>query len=82
MASGVVVTGLGEGAYFVAKYAKLFKEKLGFAPFHGTLNITVKKAPDFDKGIAVEPGSRFAPVHCYKARIKFRNKSINALISV
>jgi len=36
---GSIVTGMGEGAYYVGKYENRFMEKLGFKPFHGTLNV-------------------------------------------
>ena len=38
---GNVVSGMGEGAYYVALdgYRRQFKEKLGFEPYPGTLNI-------------------------------------------
>lgn len=39
--TGTVFKGLGEGAYYVSLegYRKQFKEKLGFDPFPGTLNL-------------------------------------------
>jgi riboflavin kinase len=45
---GAVFTGLGEGAYYIAKehYRKQIIEKLGFEPFPGTLN--VKLSSDYD----------------------------------
>ncbi|MBV9176405.1 MAG: CTP-dependent riboflavin kinase [Nitrososphaeraceae archaeon] len=38
---GTVVSGMGEGAYYMALegYRKQFKEKLGFEPYPGTLNV-------------------------------------------
>jgi riboflavin kinase len=45
---GIVFTGLGEGAYYVSKpdYKKQIREKLGFEPYPGTLNI--KLSSDYD----------------------------------
>jgi riboflavin kinase len=45
---GTVFTGLGEGAYYVAKpdYKKQIVKKLGFEPYCGTLN--VKLTSDYD----------------------------------
>lgn len=42
---GMVTTGFGEGAFFVKKqgYFKQFEEKLGFAPFPGTLNLKLNE---------------------------------------
>ncbi|MFX1277161.1 MAG: DUF120 domain-containing protein [Promethearchaeota archaeon] len=39
--AGVVTEGMGEGAYYVAikGYYEQFKEKLGFLPYKGTLNL-------------------------------------------
>lgn len=41
---GAVVTGLGEGRYYTEQngYACQFKEKLGFAPYPGTLNVEIE----------------------------------------
>ena len=38
---GTIITGLGEGKYYIAKdgYVSQFQDKLGFTPFPGTLNI-------------------------------------------
>lgn len=43
--SGSVKTGLGEGAYYMKLdgYRKQFERRLGYAPFPGTLNLTVPK---------------------------------------
>ncbi|MDI3475043.1 MAG: riboflavin kinase, archaea type [Thermococcaceae archaeon] len=38
---GEVVSGLGEGAYYVKQYAPLIREYLGFEPYPGTLNVRV-----------------------------------------
>ncbi len=90
---GTVFTGLGEGAYYIAKdpYRKQFIEKLGFDPYPGTLNI--KLTTDYDiqarteleayPAIHVE-GFRsedrtFGVVKCYPILIE--NKVKGALIS-
>jgi riboflavin kinase len=41
---GKVVSGLGEGRYYTEqdKYIEQFKEKLGFIPFPGTLNVEIE----------------------------------------
>lgn len=45
---GTVFTGLGEGAYYIAKeqYRKEIVEKLGFEPYPGTLNLKLNS--DYD----------------------------------
>jgi riboflavin kinase len=46
--NGELFTGLGEGAYYVgmAGYRRQFKEKLGFEPFPGTLNLRLDTRMD------------------------------------
>lgn len=43
---GKVKTGLGEGKYYISRqpYMQQFREKLGFRPFLGTLNLIVDEA--------------------------------------
>ena len=38
---GEVISGIGEGAYYVKHYAPLIEEYLGFTPYPGTLNVSV-----------------------------------------
>ncbi len=38
--AGTVAKGLGEGAYYVKEYSEEIDKKLGFKPFHGTLNVS------------------------------------------
>ena len=40
---GTVTTGMGEGQYYVNQpgYQEQFREKLGFVPFEGTLNVKI-----------------------------------------
>mgnify|MGYP001036732170 CR=1 FL=1 len=42
---GEVFSGLGEGAYYVSRpvYMRQFREKLGFTPYPGTLNVRLRK---------------------------------------
>lgn len=42
---GVVVSGMGEGAYYMSLkgYTKQFKSKIGYVPFPGTLNVKLDK---------------------------------------
>ena len=46
---GTVVTGLGEGAFFMSMdhYKKEIKNKLGFDAYPGTLNIKISKNRSF-----------------------------------
>ncbi len=82
---GTVFTGLGEGAYYVGLdgYMKQFKEKLGFKPYLGTLNLRVRGedlnklkrlsiAPYIEvKGFKNERRT-YGSVKCYRALINDR----------
>lgn len=47
---GKVISGLGEGAYYVREYADKLQRSIGFLPFFGTLNIRPLKAyPNIDR---------------------------------
>jgi riboflavin kinase len=90
---GTVFTGLGEGAYYIAKeyYRKQFIEKLGFDPYPGTLNLKLtsdydlKTRTELEAYPAVEiqgfknTDRTFGLVKCYPATIG--NKVRGALIS-
>ena len=43
--TGIVTTGLGKAAYFLGQdfYKDQFREKCGFTPFPGTLNLIVEE---------------------------------------
>nr|WP_083805463.1 DUF120 domain-containing protein [Vulcanisaeta moutnovskia] len=79
---GNVVSGLGEGSFYMSLdgYVKQFIEKLGFKPYPGTLNIRLK--PEYIKyrlyldalpGIYIEGFSNgvrtYGSVKCFKASI-------------
>ena len=90
---GAVFTGLGEGAYYIAKeyYRKQFIEKLGFDPYPGTLNLKLtseydlKTRTELEAYTAIEiqgfknEDRTFGLVKCYPATIG--NKVKGALIS-
>ena len=86
--SGSVITGLGEGAYYMSLkgYTKQFKTKIGYIPFPGTLNIklnqqhdsrTVQQLADLD-GVMIDPfsdGKRtYGWVKCFHAKL---NNTVN-----
>jgi riboflavin kinase, archaea type len=80
---GEVFDGLGEAAYYVSQagYNKQFVEKVGFAPFPGTLNVRLSSAIDrkvrrdlvSEKGIHIEgfqDGKRtFGGAECFRSLI-------------
>ena len=90
---GTVFTGLGEGAYYIAKeyYRKQFIEKLGFDPYPGTLNLKLTSEYDLKTRTELEAypaieiqgfkneDRTFGLVKCYPATIG--NKVKGALIS-
>ncbi|RLG53189.1 MAG: riboflavin kinase [Thermoproteota archaeon] len=80
---GNVVSGLGEGRYYMSlpRYLSSFKEKLGYTPYPGTLNIRLHER-DLPKLIAIErllspivipgfthEGRRYGAVYCYLASL-------------
>ena len=83
---GTIVSGMGEGAYYMSRkgYTKQFKEKIGYIPFPGTLNISLTKneyieaVGQFDAldGVLIKgfsDGKRtYGWVKCFKAKL---NKS-------
>lgn len=91
---GNIISGMGEGAYYMSMkgYTKQFKEKLGYVPFPGTLNVKLKDK-EFSEarrslgaydGIMINgfsDGKRtYGWVKCYPAKI---NNSIDgALITL
>ncbi len=53
--TGSIMAGLGEGAYYLSRpgYVKQIKEKLGFEPFAGTLDIRLSSAQDLSKKLDI-----------------------------
>lgn len=77
--SGTLQSGLGEGAGFVALdwVDRQFREHLGFHPFPGTLNLSLRGA-DWQSaraalltaaGIPLEPPPGFCAAKCFRVRI-------------
>jgi len=83
---GIVTSGKGEGAYFMSLpvYKNHFKDKLGFSPFPGTLNIRigadeidlVRQIPE-DKLKIIKGKDNFGDVMLIKAIL---NDKINGAI--
>jgi riboflavin kinase, archaea type len=76
---GIVISGLGKGAVFLSidHYKEKIKEKLGFGPYPGTLNIKVDKqktslltelAPIRIEGIKKD-SKAYGGANCFKIRI-------------
>ena len=69
--TGIVTTGLGKAAYFLGQdfYKNQFREKCGFTPFAGTLNLIVEE----DCTNIIKPDQGFGAVRYIKA---YLNKDI------
>jgi riboflavin kinase len=90
---GYIISGMGEGAYYMSLngYRKQFKEKLGYEPFPGTLNIKLNstlyveakkemlKYPSIKIDGFSDQSRTFGWVKCYPAYI---NDSININSSI
>ncbi len=83
LVTGRVVTGMGEGGYYVGqpKYADQFKKELGFAPYPGTLDIKLEKnSLDIKETLVRMPSKHvqgfttdertFGPVKFFPAKLK------------
>jgi riboflavin kinase, archaea type len=88
---GKVISGVGEGAYYVSAYSKKFKEILGWEPYPGTLNVCAE-ANLVHKGIYLPPFDSFSGVRVIPCRVsgkpaaiaipdKTRHKGIIEIIS-
>jgi riboflavin kinase, archaea type len=80
---GEIVSGIGEGAYYVSKYAEKISETLGYIPFHGTLNIRVYGGkPDIKSASTIEvrgfshDGRSFGAVTLTPINLKLYGKEI------
>jgi riboflavin kinase len=92
--NGRVLTGLGEGAYYVHLdgYRRQFRVKLGFDPYPGTLNIQLLTDADVNEfqmlkataGVEIQgfaSGNRsFGPVVCYPATVGSQQEAAILLI--
>jgi CTP-dependent riboflavin kinase len=79
---GKVFSGSGEGAYFTMLpwVRQQIKEKLGFAPYPGTLNVRlvgeyvgVRKLLENAKAIEISPEHGYCSGKCFKARVGGQN---------
>jgi riboflavin kinase, archaea type len=80
---GRIVSGLGEGRYYTEKsgYVEQFREKLGFIPFPGTLNVEIepveknklrllKNSESININEFKTKDRTFGGVRCFKAKIE------------
>uniref|UniRef100_A0A7C3WU30 Riboflavin kinase n=1 Tax=Thermofilum pendens TaxID=2269 RepID=A0A7C3WU30_THEPE len=91
---GVVVPGLGEGAFYmsISKYLEAFKEILGYEPYTGTLNLKLdsestearRKLREIRAGYRIEgfsvDGREYCGVTVYKAVITGNGISISGAV--
>ncbi|HEY6657616.1 MAG TPA: DUF120 domain-containing protein [Nitrososphaeraceae archaeon] len=92
---GHIITGMGEGAYYMSLdgYKKQFREKLGYEPYPGTLNIKLNsmlfveakkemlKYPSINIEGFSDQSRTFGWVKCYPASIN-DSKNINSSILI
>jgi riboflavin kinase, archaea type len=84
--SGIVVSGLGEGGYYLSQpgYVIQFSERLGYKPYPGTLNVRLSPrevvkvgALQHWKGVRIDgyqaSGRTFGGATCYAARLNGRD---------
>ncbi|MHA1907052.1 MAG: DUF120 domain-containing protein [Candidatus Thorarchaeota archaeon] len=88
---GVIVGGLGEGAYYVDVYRSRFKKALGFDPYAGTLNVRIiteesrkainrmKHTPPLMVSGFTKEGRTFGDVICYRVKV---NGKIEATVVI
>ena len=88
---GSIVTGLGEGAYYVDVYASKLKAALGFKPHLGTLNVKIaddesrkaigrmKNTPPLVLSGFTHKGRTFGDVICYRVKV---NGKIEATVVI
>lgn len=76
MITGKVVSGLGEGVFYVQKFRKNLEKKLKMKIFPGTLNVRTARKPMFHDFIEIKPPSKkFSAVKCAKVIINGKMKS-------
>jgi len=88
---GSIVTGLGEGAYYVEIYSSKLKAALGFKPHLGTLNVKIvddesrkaigrmKNTPPLVLSGFTHKGRTFGDVICYRVKI---NKKLEGAVVI
>jgi riboflavin kinase len=87
---GSILTGLGEGAYYVDIYSSKLRAALGFKPYLGTLNVKIvdddsrkavgrmKNTPPLVLSGFTHKGRTFGDVICY--RVKINQKLEGAIV--
>ena len=88
---GSIVTGLGEGAYYIEVYSSKLKAALGFRPHLGTLNVKIsddesrkaigrmKNTPPLVLSGFTHKGRTFGDVICYRVKI---NRKIEGAVVI
>jgi riboflavin kinase len=90
--SGILFTGVGEGAYYVSQkeYMEQFRAKLGFIPYPGTFNLRLTEQADHAKYLQIlgyppipvlgfkTSDRTYGDVLCYKVSIE--NKYAGAIV--
>jgi riboflavin kinase, archaea type len=87
--SGVLTSGIGEGAYYIKEYADKIEETIGYRPYFGTLNVQFTQGkPDlraYKSAVisAFKSGDRsFGAVYLIAVRLNVSGKSIDCYVIV
>ena len=92
---GIVVRGLGEGAYYMSmeEYREAFKRVLGYYPYPGTLNVklngdclSARKFLANSNGLYIrgftKDGRRYSGVRCYRAQLRAQGREVECAVIV
>ncbi len=85
---GIVLDGLGQGRAFTQLdwVRQQFRDKLGFDPYPGTLNVRVKDAGALTslrarQAIAIEPAAGYCAAKCLRVRVyRERSRMLNGRV--
>ncbi len=81
---GVIVSGIGEGAYYVKEYADRIKDAVGYHPYYGTLNVSFEEGrPELTACETVDiesftsGGRSFGGIQLTAVALKVRGKTLD-----
>lgn len=85
---GIVFSGLGEGSYYVKLYRRVLRDKIGFDPFPGTLNLRavaiedlkalerIRSLPALEIKAFKDRGRSLGSARCYRVLIENRLRGV------
>ena len=83
--NGILISGFGEGKFYMQKYSDNFRDKLGYIPWLGTLNIKINSKINISKDCVVIDGfneaeKTFGSIKCYPCIINNKNIKVNLVV--